>query len=387
MTSPGFGNRIWPAVIAGVVVAGGVGFGVARLTESKPAPAALAAEAASRAPGSLELPAEHIAAAGIVVAPVASGALSAEILAPAKIAAASKGQAIVTASAAGRVTRIAKQLGDPVRAGDVLAVVESREASAMAADRSVAEAKADQARKAAAREQQLFDQRVSPRQDLEAAQAELAVAEAEAKRARNASAAARVSDDGRSVMVVSPLAGRITVQTATLGAFVQPETELFQVADPKLVQAEAAVTAMDAARIVAGDPATIGTSAGTSLAATVRSVTPTLDPQTRSATVVLTFVAPPIRLSPGEAVEARITPKSGRPAGMVIPDEAVQSVGGRDVVFVRTPKGFIVQPIIVSSRSGGRAAIASGLAADQSIATRNAFLLKAQLGAGGGEEE
>ena len=38
-------------------------------------------------------------------------------------------------------------------------------------------------------------------------------------------------------------------------------------------------------------------------------------------------------------------------------------------------------------RSAGRVEIVSGLQAGQAIATRNAFLLKAELGKGAGEEE
>jgi cobalt-zinc-cadmium efflux system membrane fusion protein len=318
---------------------------------------------------------------------IAAGDLTAEVLSPGRVAATPKGQAMVTANVAGKIIRLNKQLGEAVKAGEALATVESRDAAAIAADRAVANAKLDQARKAAAREQQLFDQRVSPRQDLEAAQAALAVAEAEARRANNASSAAKVSSDGRSVLVVSPIAGRITSQSAELGAFVQPETQLFAVADPKQVQIEAAVTAADAARISAGDSASVRSGSGSSVPATVRSVTPTLDAATRSATVVLTLSQPLENAAPGEAVQVRISPKGAEGNAFLIPEEAIQRVDGRDVVFVHTDKGFTVLPVVVSARSGGRASIASGLTAAQVIATRNAFLLKAQLGAAAGEDE
>ena len=41
---------------------------------------------------------------------------------------------------------------------------------------------------------------------------------------------------------------------------------------------------------------------------------------------------------------------------------------------------------MVGQRSAGRAEIVSGLTAGQSIAAKNAFLLKAELGKGEGEE-
>jgi cobalt-zinc-cadmium efflux system membrane fusion protein len=198
---------------------------------------------------------------------------------------------------------------------------------------------------------------------------------------------ARVAGDGRSVVVSSPIAGRVTAVTAALGAYVQSETELFRVADPARIHVEAAVVGADAARIQPGDPAFIDLPTGASVAATVRSVAPTLDPQTRAATVVLT-VASPQGLSPGQLVRARIKPSGAAASpGVVVPDEAVQSIGGRDMVFVRTPQGFRTQAVTLGSRGGGRAEIASGLQPGQEVATRNAFLLKAELGKGEGEDE
>jgi cobalt-zinc-cadmium efflux system membrane fusion protein len=82
-----------------------------------------------------------------------------------------------------------------------------------------------------------------------------------------------------------------------------------------------------------------------------------------------------------------ITPQAASSAGFVVPDEAVQRIDGRDVVFARTQAGFRVQPVVVGSRSGGRSLVLSGLAAGEQIATRNAFFLKAELGKGAEEEE
>ena len=386
MTSPEARNRRWMTTGAIVVAAAAGGYGIAKLT-THPAPASTPPAAAAKGPQTIDVAADHIAAAGIGVETVSAGSLSTEIRAPATVMPAPNGEAVVTAHAAGTVVRLTKRLGDPVRAGEVLALVESRDAAAAAADRSVAGAKVALARKVAAREQRLYDQKVSPRQDLETAQAELAAAEAEARRASGAAAAVHIAGDGRSAAVVSPLSGRITAQTATLGAYVQPEAELFRVADPRFVQIEASVPGADASRIAPGDPAVLAGADGATLNAVVRSVTPTLNGQSRAATVVLTPAGGPMALTPGASLTVRITPKTTGPTAIVIPDEAVQNVGGRDVVFLRTAKGFTVQPVIVVARSAGRAALVSGLRAGQAIATRNAFLLKAELGKGAGDGE
>lgn len=373
------------AIAAALVLAMGLGYMLARLNAPEPAaPAATAAAPAET--DELKIDPSYLAVVGIATEQVAAGNLSVDVLAPATVTAAPNGEAVVTAHASGTIVRLFKQLGDAIANGDMLALVESREAAAMAADRTVAETKAALARSALAREQDLYNQRVTPRQDLERAQAELAVAEAELQRAREAATAAHVTTDGR-IAVTSPLAGKITSAKAALGTFVQPETELFRIADSNFIQVEASVSAMDAPRIAVGDGATLITGSGARVQATVRSVSPIVNEQTRAATVVLSLAGDHVPLSPGEVLQATIVPKTATPSGVVVPEDAVQNVGGRNVVFVRTANGFKVQPVAVGSRSAGRISILSGLNAGDTIATANAFFLKAELGKNAGEEE
>ncbi len=381
-------NRQWLLAGGALIVAAGVGFGAAKLTTPKAGPAAEAAkdgEAAAPA-GVLAMDQARLSASGVQVQAVAVGGLASEIVAQGTVEAEPTGMAVLTARAAGSVARLTKRLGDPVRAGETLAFVESREAAQISADRSVASAKADLARKVLARERRLYEQKVSPRQDYEAAQAELVAAEAEARRASSAAGAAAVSRDGRYLAVTSPINGRITAMTVSLGAFVQPETELFRISDPAKIQIEAAVTATDAQRVQPGDTAVVEVNTGQTVNAVVRSVTPGVSEETRSATVVLALVGGSGVLQPGQLVRTRITARRSATSGIVVPEEAVQTVDGHDVVFLRTTTGFRVQRVALGQRSGGRVAITEGLTAGQQIAVKNAFLLKAELGKGAEEE-
>lgn len=377
-------------LIGGVLVVGAVlGYLAAKVTAPPPArdPTSSAPAAEPKPTDELAIPDSFLTTMGIVVETVAPGDLSAEIQAPATVSAAPNGQAVVTARAAGTVARLHKRLGDQVAAGEVLALVESRDAAAMAAERTTAQSQVELARSILRREQSLYEQKVTPRQDFETAQAELAAAEAEAARANAAATAAGVANDGHSLALVSPIAGRITSANVALGAYVEPNTELFRVADPRFVSIEAAVPALDAKRIHAGDRAKVATASGADLDATVVSVTPTLNEQTRAATVTLSLTAGQAVPAPGEFVQARIIAKTNGVNGFVVPDDAVQSVGGREAVFVRREGRFRVTPVVVGTRSGGRASILSGLRAGDVIATKNAFLLKAEIAKGAEEEE
>ncbi|URW75858.1 efflux RND transporter periplasmic adaptor subunit [Sphingomonas donggukensis] len=381
-------KRLLGGAAAIALVAGMGGFAVSRCTTDTPVPAATEPVAPEgEAPTTtLTMTAAGIKDAGIATEAISAGGLAAEIVSQAVVSASPTGEAIVTARAGGAVTRVLKRLGDPVRAGEALAIVESRDAAQIAADRTAAGAKATLAQKSLARERYLYNQKVSARVDLEQAQAEAASAAAEARRAQVAAGAANVTRDGRGVIVASPISGRVTATTIRLGAFVQPEAELFRVSDPRQIQIEAAVGPADAGRLAPGDRAVIELPDGRTIDARVRAVTPTLSGETRSATAVLDV--PGGGLQPGLAVRVRLLPsRGGSTTALVVPEEAVQSVGGSDVVFVRTAKGFRAAPVTTGDRSAGRIEIVSGLTAGQTIATTNAFLLKAELGKSAGEEE
>lgn len=399
----------WPVVATIAGVAAVVGFGFARVLTPSPgsqAPADTAkvfkaaepsaSQASSPAGDEIKIPADYIGAANIGVEAVASGDVRQEILAPATVVAPPGGEAVLVSKVAGTVLRVNKRLGDAVRAGDVLATLDSQDAASMAAERRVAQTKVDQARKVFARESSLFQQGVSPRQDMEAAKAALDVAEAEAQRALSVARAANVSEDGRGVAVLSPISGKVSVQNATLGAYVSPNDELFRVTAPGAVQVEASVTSSEAGRLGAGDAATVTASSGEQVQAVVRSVTPTVSGNARRATVVLslqaagdTKKAPAPTMVVGEGVQVRLHAHGGLTGGtgLMVPEDAVQNLDGRDVLFVRTEQGFRPQPVLIGSRSGGTAQVISGVKPGEQVATRNAFLLKAEAKKNAGGDE
>ena len=289
-------------------------------------------------------------------------------------------RARIDARASGVVRSIGKTLGDYVREGETVARIESADASALASQLSAARARVTELSSAYERERRLFEENVTARQDLEAARANLDVARSELNRSQAAVAAAGVSGDGRSLAVTSPLAGRVTAAPIVLGSFVDAGEELHRVVNPNALQVEVALPSEDASRIQPGDEAALIVGDGREIGARVRSVTPSLDPESRSATAVLNLTRPIPGLQPGAFLQARI-----RPSGEVdrdriaVPEDAVQVLEGRDVVFVRTQRGFQAREVETGSRTAGMVTILSGLQPGWRIATDNAFLLKAEL--------
>ncbi|NJR78753.1 efflux RND transporter periplasmic adaptor subunit [Sphingomonas corticis] len=373
-------SRLYAGAAVGLVAAAALGFGAARLTQPAPPAPEPEATATAAAGDSVAITPDGIATSQIAVARATSGELDAAIPASATVEATPDAEAVLTARAPGTVIRILKRIGDPVRAGETLALVESRDASQIAADRAAAAARVTLASRQAARERSLLAQGVSPRADYETAQANLAVAQADARRASAAAGAVRLAGDGRSIAVVSPVGGRITAAPANLGQFVAAETELFRVADPRRLQITASLPPAQAPRVRAGDRVELTTTDGRTIEGRVRSETGVVDPETRAATVVVVPTAGDSTLAPGQLVQARIFASGGATKdGVMVPQEAVQTLGDRTVVFERTRMGFRARTVQVGARSGGLVAIVSGLTAGTPIATTNAFLLKAEI--------
>ena len=380
------------AIVGGIALLAGVGgVLIGRATDGPTAAGATTEEAEAgeeegeeeHGPeGFVAVPPANLEAVGIRTERIMAGSLGSEILAQASATAPPTGRSSLTARADGAITSIYKRLGDSVGAGETVALLESREAATIMAERASAAARAQATTAALNRERRLFNAKITARQDLEAAQAEAAQAQAELRRTQAGVTAAGVTADGRHIAVRSLIGGRITKMDAELGAFVSAGTELFEVANPRSVQIEAAVPWSDAQRIRPGDRAVIELGEGATLDAVVRSTTPSLDTESRAATVVLLPSGIPAGLTQGQAFRVRITPRGGATTNrIVVPDGAVQSVEGRDVVFVQVSGGFQATPVTAGQRSGGRIEILGGLKPGAVIATEGAFVLKSQLGA------
>lgn len=373
------------ATLGALGLAGG-GVLIGRSTApSSPAAVPAEDEEKGHAEGLILMDEMRASGAGIVTERVEAGGLGSEILAQGIVAPTPEGEAVLTARADGTLVRIHHRLGDVVRAGETVAVMESRDAAAIASERSSANARLVLARSTHAREKRLFDARITAKQDLEAAAAALAEAEAEARRSQAAASAARLSGDGRTLGVTSPISGRIIRSDAKLGSHVLAGAELFRVSDPDRVQVNASVPAVDARRIGPGDTAVIELPGGETVSASVRSATPGLDPDSRAATIVLVpanFHA----LTPGQGLRVRIRPQGAAASALIaLPEEAVQTVEGREVVFVKTANGFRATAVVTGKRGGGRIEIVDGVKPGAIIATRGAFLLKAEIGKGEAE--
>lgn len=329
------------------------------------------------------LSARQIADAGIEVARPTVGGVAGAIELPALVQGDPQGVQVVSATIGGRLVALTRNLGQSVRQGDPIAVIESREAASLKAEVEAARARAALAQSNLRREQRLFAERVSPEQDLVAARTAATEANIALRLAQQQLGATGGGGGALNrIAMRSPISGQVIARPAVLGQTVDANAELYRVANLSRVTIAASVSPADAGRIRPGTHVEV-TAAGRRQEGRVSFVSPALDESTRLVQVIATLDNGGGTWRVGEPVTASFMLPATGDRSIAVPSTALQSVENRTVVFVRTPNGFRAVPVTAGRRNGDQVIISSGLTGQERIATTNSFTLKAELGKGG----
>ena len=310
---------------------------------------------------------------------------------PARIAANAERTVALAAPAQGIVQSVAVSVGSSVRKGQALAVICSPAVAQWRAELAAARQRQGLARTTWEREKSLWEQRISARQDLDAADAALKEAGIAVQAARQRLEALGIGADGDGISsaltVRAPLDGVVVDKPAVAGQAVDESKPLLTVADLSQVWVEAAVPAGSLGQVGAGMAAQVSVGAQPqALDGKVDLVGPVLGEASRMATARIVLPNPQRLLRPGMLASVDLLgPASNAP--VTVASDAIQTVHERAVVFVRTAGGFRAQAVTPGRTDGKRTEIVSGLAAGTPYATAGSFLLKADLGKGEAEHE
>ena len=335
----------------------------------------------------VKLTADQIRTAGIEIVHPTVGGNGGAIELPATVEGNPQGTQIVSAAIAGRVVALNRNLGEAVRRGETLAVVESREAASLKGEVEAARARLALAQSNYAREQRLYAERVSPEQDLIAARTAATEANIALRLARQQlSATGGGGGSLNRVGIVAPIAGQVIGRNAMLGQTVAADAELFRVANLSTVSLSLSLSPADAGRVHPGATVEM-TAPGRTTQARVTFVSPALDPQTRLVPVVATIDNRGGQWRVGESVTAAIQLVGAGDTSIRVPLTSIQTIDGKSVVFVRTDDGFKATPVTLGAQSGETVVIASGLTGREQVASTNSFILKSELGKSAGGDE
>ncbi|WP_286949163.1 MULTISPECIES: efflux RND transporter periplasmic adaptor subunit [Brevundimonas] len=356
-------------------------------SDPSPAPEATKAETkeeAAEAPeGVIELTAEQLQAAGISVVAVSRGG-GGETRLSGRVEAMVDARAAVGAVVGGTVERVLVAPGQAVRAGQPLVSLVSGDGAALRAEIDAASAAATAARQAHQRNRNLADQGVVARQEVEASQAQAASAEAMARAARARAAAAGSPNASGRMSLVSPISGVVTNVQVGPGGFVAQGAVVAEVTNPARVELVFNAPPQLAAQVRLGSHVRVTGPQG-EFNALVTGVAADAGLQDSGATVIRARPESG-RLPPaGSPVTGAVVTEGQSGGALTVPSEAVQTVDGATVIFVRTGEGFRAQPVLAGRQAGGSTEILRGLTGSEKVASANAFLLKAELAKGEAE--
>jgi RND family efflux transporter MFP subunit len=184
------------------------------------------------------------------------------------------------------------------------------------------------------------------------------------------------------VVVPAPIAGVITSRSTNLGQVVGMGDELFVVTDLTEVWAVGDLYEQDFSRVGVGSEATLTTPAypGLRLQGRVSYIDPRVDPQTRTARVRVEVPNPDEQLRLGMYMTMVFSTASGAPV-VVVPRAAVQTIGGRQVVFVAVPDEegrFVQRTLKLGTLVGEWYTVLQGLQRGEVVVTEGSFFLRAE---------
>ncbi|HEX7852157.1 MAG TPA: efflux RND transporter periplasmic adaptor subunit [Sphingobium sp.] len=287
----------------------------------------------------------------------------------------------------GRLLRVDVAPGDPVRAGQVLAVIDSPDFGTARADLDKARADEERKRLDLARLSGLGSGEGISARDVEAARADYAAAHAESARAvdrlRNLNPTG-LKVGGQQVRLTSPISGVLTERNANSAMEVVPDANapLFVVTDPRRLWLLIDVPERLLGRVSAGSEVEVESDAfpDRHVRARIERIGAVVDAQSRRVTA-RAVVQDGAGLLPEMFVRARIL-QPGRNA-VRVPTAAIVNSGTNSYVFVETaPGNFARRKVTLLTRESDFSSIATGLSGGETIVTKGALLLDGELTSG-----
>src|SRR4051812_47159094 len=197
--------------------------------------------------------------------------------------------AAVGSRISGRVSRLYKIEGDEVKAGDLLAEIESADLGQAQASVLAARAHAEAATTNEKREAELAEAKISAHRDAELAKAQAVSARADLAAAEQRVHALGGTTDGPTgiLRLLTPIAGRVIERHVTRGQSVEATLTAFRVADLSRVWVELAVFEGQLSAVHQGDKVDLvsATAGDTKVSGSVAYVGDVIDLETRTAAV------------------------------------------------------------------------------------------------------
>lgn len=286
----------------------------------------------------------------------------------------------------GVVAAVNYENGQYVKKGDVLAVIESQiladlQSQFLAAQRRLALAKIVHER-----EKQLWEEKISAKQDYQAAQLALNEARIASDLASEKLRALGVrpesglqAKDLTRYEIRAPISGLIVAKAIAMGAALKDDAMIFTVADMSTVWATVTVYPKDLSVVGIGQKASVkAVASDVGGEGTVTFVSALIGGQTRTATARIILENEDGRWHPGMFVNIQLVADETE-VPVAVSTQAIQTLRDWAVVFGRYGDYLEARPLELGRSDGKMVEVLKGLTAGEQYAGGNSFAIKADL--------
>lgn len=294
----------------------------------------------------------------------------------------------------GMVTAVYGHHGQQVKKGDVLAVVESPILADLRSQYFVAKKRLTLARTTYEREKQLWEERISAKQDFLLAEELWTEAQIALELAATKLRALGVQPETDHMKtnfthyeIRAPISGIIIAKAIALGEALKEDREIYTIADVSTVWTAITVYPKDLNVIRIGQKVAVrATAFDVEGEGTVTYISTLIGGQTRTATARVELDNTADRWRPGMFVNAELVAEEiAVPVAVSV--AAIQTLRDWSVVFGRYDRYFEVRPLELGRADGDMVEVLKGLTHGEQYAGGNSFALKAELGKAGASHD
>jgi len=187
--------------------------------------------------------------------------------------------------------------------------------------------------------------------------------------------------------LAAPISGTVLSKQVQQGSVAGEGQVLFELGDLSRLWVDLHIFGNDTQHITAGVPVTVTRMTdGISQATQLERVLPGTATASQSTVARATVDNRDGLWRPGAAVRARIVVAS-TPAALVIPLGALQTMDGKDVVFVRQGDEYHMREVRLGARDARQVAVVAGLQAGEQVVVEQSYTVKADIGKAGAAHE
>jgi cobalt-zinc-cadmium efflux system membrane fusion protein len=328
---------------------------------------------------------------GVVIATANKLRLGGVISATGKVEANSDRIAHVSPRISGKIVSVKASLGDHVSAGQALAALDSVELGEAFNRYSQSKTRLALAQSNMERIKNLVEKKIAARKEILQAETEFKTVQAELHSDEErlslygvAASDLKGEQYKRPLLPVrSPISGIITEKHAIVGELSDPSKSLYTVADLSSVWVMVDINEKDLAKVHTGQFATVtvGAFPDQKFRGRINHIADAVEQTTRTVKARIEVANPGRKLKPEMFATAELSLPADVAAVLVVPEDALQDVDGKKVLFVVTENGGEFEPRNVEPgrSAGGMVEITSALKEGERYAVKGSFILKSEL--------